>query len=161
MNILSLIAQHVIDVTEGGNWTDVNIADTIRDISVEEANRRTPASPNTIASLLYHLSYWNRVMMQRMKGVKVAVPESNGFDVPELRTDHDWGNLKNDLFDSSRQLAEAIRAFDETKLMDPILPEYSSVYKNLQGTVEHLHYHLGQIVILKKLVKKAEEIRFA
>lgn len=153
MNIPFQIAQHLLQVTEGDNWTDVNIADTIKDVSVEEATHRTEASPNTIASLLHHLSYWNRVMIQRINGIKPEIPESNGYDVPILKTDQAWGNLKKDHFASAHELADAIRKVDEARLEEPILPEYSSVYKNLQGTVEHVHYHLGQIVIIKKLVR--------
>ena len=161
MDIRILVAQHVIDVMEGGNWTDVNLADTIKDVSVEEATKRTAGSPNTIASLLHHLAYWNRVMIQRINGVKVEVPDINGFDVPDLKTDQDWGNLKADLNTSAHELADAIRNFDLERIAEPIVPGYSSAYKNLQGTVKHIHYHLGQIVILKKLAKKAEQVRFA
>lgn len=161
MDIRTLIAESIIEVTEGGNWTDVNIADTVKDISVQEATMRTPGSPNSIASLLHHLAYWNRVMIERINGVKVVVPDANGFDVPELKTDQDWGNLKADLKASAHELADAIRNFDLNRIEEPIVAGSSSSYKNLQGTVEHIHYHLGQIVILKKLVKKAEQVRFA
>ena len=153
MNITSQIAQALLEVTEGGNWTDSNVADTIKDVSVEEATHRTEASPNTIASLIHHLSYWNRIMIQRINGIKPDIPESNGFNVPPLRTDQDWGNLKKDHFASAHELADAILKVDESRLEESILTDYSSVYKNLQGTVEHVHYHLGQIVIIKKLVR--------
>ena len=153
MNITSQIAQALLEVTEGGNWTDSNVADTIKDVSVEEATHRTEASPNTIASLIHHLSYWNRVMIQRINGIKVDIPDSNGFDMPVLRTDQDWGNLKKDHFASAKELADVIVTVDATRLEQPILEGYSSVYKNLQGTVEHIHYHLGQILIVKKLVR--------
>jgi DinB superfamily len=153
MNIRSLIAQHVLEVHEGGNWTDVNITDTIRDITVKEAVMHTQASPNTIASILHHLTYWNRVMVQRIGGVRVAIPDRNGFDTPQLDTEQDWQQLKADNLASAHELATAINSFDENRLMEPILEGYSSGYKNMQGTVEHIHYHLGQLVILKHLVR--------
>jgi len=31
--------------------------------------------------------------------------------------------------------------------------KYGSYYRNLQGIVEHHHYHLGQIVLLKKWIQ--------
>jgi hypothetical protein len=31
-----------------------------------------------------------------------------------------------------------------------------SFYKKLQGVIEHNYYHLGQIVILKNLIKKSQ-----
>jgi hypothetical protein len=77
----------------------------------------------------------------------------NGFNVPSLSTEKEWQRLKDDNFKSAIELANAIRNFDENLLQDPILPGYSSAYKNLQGSSEHIHYHLGQIVILKQLIR--------
>lgn len=153
MNIQELIAQHLIEVHEGGNWTEVDITTTLQDVTIEEAITRTPASPNTIASLLHHITFWNRVMVQRAKGIAVQVNDANGYDHPPLQTGADWQALKDDNIISAQELAAAIRQFDETKLLQPILPNYSTAYKNFQGSVEHVHYHLGQIVILKKLIR--------
>lgn len=153
MKITELIAQHILDVHQGNNWTEVDITGTLKDVTWQQAATLTQASPNTIATLLHHLSYWNRVMVQRVNGIKVEVPESNGYEMPPLQTVCDWEKLKEDNLQSAHELAEAIRDFNETKLEQPILPGSSSSYKNLQGSVEHIHYHLGQMVILKKLVK--------
>lgn len=151
MEITALIAQHLLDVHLGDNWTDVNLTDTLKDVTAAEALVVTDASPNTIASLLHHISYWNRHMIGRMNGYEAAIPAANGYDLP---VDLDWEQLKADNAASAQELAAAIRAFDPARLAQPILPGFSTAYKNLQGTVEHVHYHLGQIVIIKKLLKK-------
>lgn len=153
MNILTQISTHLLDTLEGENWTDVNIMDSLKDVTVQEATLQTKASPNTIASLVNHLIYWNGVMMQRINGIRVNIPDSNGYDVPVLAGEEDWADLKSKLVTSTHELAAAIKKVDEKRLQEPIVAEHSSTYKNLQGTVEHLHYHLGQIVILKKLIK--------
>ncbi len=98
MNIAEHIARHLRDVYAGQNWTEVNLQTTLEDVSYEEAPEVTPASVNTIAGLVHHLAFWNRVMAQRIAGMRVEIPESN-------------------------------------------------------GCVEHVHYHLGQIVILKQLLR--------
>jgi len=152
MKITTLIAQHIIDVHQGGNWTEVDLTTTLQDVTLEEATTRTQASPNTIAALLHHITYWNRVMIQRAQGIAVQINGANGYDHPLLLTEEDWQDLKKDNIQSAHELATAITQFDETKLFYPILPGYFTAYKNLQGSVEHVHYHLGQIVILKKLI---------
>ncbi|RYE23733.1 MAG: DinB family protein [Sphingobacteriaceae bacterium] len=153
MNIPFLIAQHVLDVHEGGNWTEVDITSTLKDITFQQAVLLTPGSPNTIAALLHHLTYWNRVMVSRLNGTVVNVPEANGYDVPVLSAEQDWEDIKVDNLRSARELASAILSFQKQDLSKPILPGYPSAYKSLQGSVEHIHYHLGQIVILKHLVE--------
>ncbi len=153
MNLLNHIAQHLIDVSYGHNWTEVNIQDTVNDIDFKEAVTRSTFSKNTIASLVHHLAYWNRVMVQRIHGIKVEIPESNGFDVPAINNEAGWQELIKDYMRSADELADAIKQVDKNKLELPILEGYSSVYKNIQGSVEHIHYHLGQIVMIKKAVK--------
>ena len=153
MRITSLIAQHIKDVHEGDNWTEVTIADTLKNVTLAEATTLTKASPNTIAAILHHITFWNRLMIQRMQGMDVKVDENNGFDVPRLETEYDWQQLQVDNNISAHELATAVALFDEGKLFLPLLKEGRTAYKNLQGTVEHIHYHLGQIVILKKLIQ--------
>jgi len=153
MYIKELIAQHILDVHEGNNWTESDIKKVLADVTVEEAITVTAGSINTIASLLHHLTYWNQVMITRINGIEVTIPETNGFEMTDLQTEEDWQNLKADNIRSAHELAEAILGFDEALLQDPILPGYSSAYKNLQGSSEHIHYHLGQIIILKNLVR--------
>jgi len=157
MQLTEAIAQHVLDVHEGNNWTEVAIGPTLQDVTWREATTLTPASPNTIASLLHHLTFWNRVMARRAQGVATEVGPANGFDAPVLRDEADWQALQADNRQSAQELAAAIRSFDEARLPAPIMPTYGSAYKNLQGTVEHLHYHLGQLVLLKNLVRRGYE----
>jgi len=153
MNITTLIAQHLIEVHEGGNWTEIDIASTLKDVLLQEAIMRTAATPNTIAALLHHITFWNREVMQRAKGITVEIDEANGFNHPTLNTEMDWQHLKEDNMLSAHELADAIKQFGEDKLFEPMQVHSSSAYKNFQGAVEHAHYHLGQIVILKKLLR--------
>lgn len=159
MKLTSLIAQHLIDVHEGNNWTDVSLADVLKDVTLQEATTLTAASPNTIASLLQHITYWNRVMVQRIAGNEVIIDEHNGFKLPLLQTEDDWLKLKIDNNLSSHELAAAMVHFEDAKLEEPLVKGGSSAYKNLQGAVEHVHYHLGQMMILKKLIKAKREVQ--
>ncbi len=128
MNILNEIANHVVKVFEGDNWTEVSIADTISDVSFFEASTVTQASQNTIASLLHHLHYWNGIMMQRINGINPSVPESNGYDVI-LENNSDWNDLKEKTHKSFLALANAIKKFLEGKLKDTYAEGKSSYYK--------------------------------
>jgi len=155
MNIILLIAQHLLEVHEGGNWTEVNMMSVLADVTAEEATTLTDASPNTIEALVHHLSYWNRVMIQRIDGVAVEVPEDNGFNRSAELTDEAWQEVKRDNIASAYELSHAMMYITEPELPEPLIPGYSSAYKNLQGAVEHVHYHLGQIVVIKKLLRSA------
>lgn len=157
MKITHEIATHITDCFDGKNWTDINIANTLQDVNWQQAQQQTAASQNTIAALLHHIYYWNGVMMERIKGNNPEVPDANGFDVSELKNENDWNNLKEITHQSFIQLADAVKSFPEEKLSETYAAGKSSYYKNFQGIVEHAHYHLGQIVILKKLIFNKQE----
>lgn len=157
MKITDAIAQQLLDVHFGENWTDVWIRKTLEDVSSEEASQVTGASPNTIAALLYHITFYNNVIYSRLQGIDPPIGEANGFDVPALNGAQDWERLQADNLASAQQLADAIRKVPDEVLGQPILKDRasSSYYRQLHGVIEHTHYHLGQIVLLKKLIRSA------
>src|SRR5664279_1330861 len=118
MKIADLIAQHLIEVHEGENWTEVNIKDTLADVDHMEAVVVTTASHNTIAALVHHLSYYNDVVMQRLSGIDPVINESNGFDMAVLRNEGDWIKMKERNLQSARQLASMVRELPEEKIYE-------------------------------------------
>ena len=153
MKTTELIAQHITEVFEGGNWTDVNMRATLRNINYKEATAVTKASYNTIAALVYHISFYNEIVLKRLQGINPIIASSNGFDLPPLKNEEDWIKLKERCFQSAHSLAAAVIKFPEEKLRELTVTGHSTHYKTLHGIAEHAHYHLGQIVLLKKLVK--------
>jgi uncharacterized damage-inducible protein DinB len=155
MKTTELIAQHIVEVFEGGNWTDVNFKDTLRDINYKEATTVTKASYNTIAALVYHTCFYNEVVLKRLQGTNPVINDKNGFDLPPVKNEDDWKNLKQRCFQSAQELAEAAKKLPDEKLSTLTITGHSTHYKALHGVAEHGHYHLGQIVLLKKLVKNS------
>ena len=154
MKLSKLIAAHIREVYEGNNWTDINIADTVKDVSLEEAVTITPASRNTIAALLYHIKFYIEIVLQRLDGISPEISDANGFDMPALKSEAEWKKLIDNSHRSFNKLADAAENFPEERLNEITPNGVSSYYKTLHGVVEHAHYHLGQIVILKNLTRK-------
>lgn len=157
MRLTETIAQHIMAVHNGNNWTDVNLENTLQNVSFQDAVRVTKASPNSIAALLHHISFYNEVVLNRIQGVETTINQANGFDYAPINSLQDWEDLKKRSLQSSVKLAEVVRSIPEEKLFEPVLSGYSTYYKTLQGLVEHTHYHLGQIVIIKHLIRNLED----
>lgn len=150
MNLKQHIANHLIEVHRGNNWTDVNITDLLKGVQWQQAAVLAPFSPNSIAMLLHHITYWNRIVAQRGQGIRPILTKANWMDVPAITSAQQWEALKQDNLVSAEALATVIEGYDEGSLFSPILTDHASAYKNFQGQVEHVHYHLGQMVMIKK-----------
>ena len=158
MNITHLIAESIMQAYEGNNWTSVSIAETLQNVIFQEAMQQTNGSPNTIASLTHHLQYWNEIMMKRINGEAPEIGAANGFDVPAFQNEEAWKQLIESTHQSFIELSNAVKNFPEEKLMDITPKGKSSYYKNMQGIAEHAYYHLGQILIIKHLVKAGKPV---
>ena len=157
MKIAPLIATHLEEAFAGNNWSDVNVKDTLNGITFPEATTVTRASSNTIAALLYHMTFYNRAIKQRLQGFEPEISTSNGFDLPPITSEYYWEQLKKNAFDTVNELATAIRNFPDERLTEENPAGKGSFYKKLQGVIEHNYYHLGQIVILKNLIKNGHQ----
>lgn len=153
MPLTSNIAQHIQEAFTKGNWSEVSLTDTLAGVNYTDATTVTTGSLNSIAALLYHLTYYNEIIFERLRGNIISINNSNGFDLPAIENEEDWQQLQQRCTDSVNSLVNAVKKFPEEKLFDSIIPGYPTVYKTLHGIAEHAHYHLGQILVLKKLLK--------
>ena len=152
MKISEAIAQHILELYFGNNWTDVNVRETVQDVTLAEALTKTNASPNTIASILQHMTFYNKIILERLHGRNPEIDQINGYDLPPLQNEEAWELLKENSLQSAQELADDARVIPDDTLQEPIIEDNSSRYKSLHGVTEHGYYHLGQIVILKKLL---------
>lgn len=153
MKITELIAQHIIEAFEGGNWTEVSLRDVLENVDYREATTVTKASYNTIAALLHHLNFYNDVVSMRLMGIDPIIDEINGFNVPSIKSEEEWQQLKEAAYASAHNLADKIRKFPEERLKEQTVPGLSTYYKTLHGIAEHAHYHIGQMFLIKRLAK--------
>ena len=80
------------------------------------------------------------------------------FEHPPILSHEDWEKLLNKTWDDAENFAALIEHLPESKLGETFTDEkYGNYYRNIHGVIEHTHYHLGQIVLIKKLlIQKAK-----
>lgn len=156
MTIPQQIAKHFRDVHFGGNWTFVNLQDTLKDVSWQQAIEKV-SSFNTIATLHYHINYYVTAITGVLEGGPLDAKDTYSFTHPPISSAADWDSQIEKAIIAAQKLAGLIEALPENRLMETFADEkYGNYYRNLHGLIEHTHYHLGQIVILKKLLHQAE-----
>jgi hypothetical protein len=146
-----LVAQHIEEVIHG-NWTDVFLNEAIADITYEEAIAFPAGTTNSIAMLVNHLEFYNNVVIERIKGNNPVIDEANGFTIT-IHNDEGWQQLKTSAVNSFKTLAGVVRQAPPEKLFEYTPNGVTTFYKTLHGIAEHAHYHLGQIVLLKKIIR--------
>jgi uncharacterized damage-inducible protein DinB len=152
MNLPQEIARHIREIHFGGNWTWSAMQEVLQDVTCEEAQQVT-AHCNSIATLVYHMNFYLNIVHTRLTGGGIKFKHEDSFAAPPFASDADWQALLQKTWADAEAFAQAIEALPEARLWEPISAQHGSFYKNLHGVTEHNHYHLGQIVILKKLLR--------
>ena len=152
MNPASQIARQLRDVYFGGNWTSVNLKETLSDLTWQQATSKVN-SFNTIAALVYHIGYYITAVSGVLRGEPMTAKDKYSFDHPPIQSQVDWENLLNKTWIDAGNFVSLIEQLPQNTLEETFVDEkYGNYYRNLTGIIEHAHYHLGQIVLIKKLV---------
>jgi len=152
MSTTKQIAKHARDVHFGGNWTCVNLKDTLADISWEQAIVKVQQL-NSMATLLYHINYYVSTIIKVLQGGPLDAHDKYSFDCPPIQSQEDWDLLRNKAWADAAVLANLVEALPDEKLSEDFTDKkYGSYFRNLQGMIEHSHYHLGQIAVIKKML---------
>lgn len=152
MSICQHAAKHFRDVHFGGNWTVSNMKDHLKDITWQQATKKT-GSFNTIATLVFHTNYFVKALIMVLEGKALDAHDKFSFDHPPVRSEEDWQNMIANLLADAEKAAQLIEQLPETKFFEDFSDKkYGNYYRNIHGIIEHTHYHLGQIALIKKLV---------
>ena len=153
MSITAQIAKNLREVYFGGNWTSVNLKDNLADVNHEQATQKVHTF-NTIATLVYHIGYYITAVTKVLEGGTLDAKDEHSFSHPPIKSEEDWQNLLNKTWNQAQHFADLIEQIPDSQLEENFTdPKYGNYYRNLQGIVEHTHYHLGQIVLIKKILQ--------
>jgi uncharacterized damage-inducible protein DinB len=157
MSLTAQIAKHFKDIHSGGNWTSVNLKETLADVSWQQATTKA-YSFNTIAKLVYHMNYYVSAILKVLHGEPLTASDKYSFDCPPINNQQDWEKLLDETRSDAEKFASLIEQLPESKLWEDFSDnKYGNYYRNIHGIIEHSHYHLGQIVLIKKLILQADE----
>ena len=156
MNLPQQVAKHFREVYFGKNWTAVNLKDSLVGVDWELATTQI-YSCNTIAALLYHMNYYVTRVMPVFNGQTFDANDDYAFDLPPVKNQEEWENLQKKVFADAEAFAVEVEKLPESRFEEIFVNEkYGNYYRNIHGIVEHNYYHLGQIVLLKKIIGQLE-----
>ena len=155
MTYTSQLAKHFRDVHFGGNWTTVNLKETLADVTWQEAVTKI-YSLNTIAALAFHIHYYVDVVLKVLQGGPLDGSDKLSFNAPPVHSQQDWENQLATMWADAEEFATMVEELPESRLQETFSNEkYGNYFRNLHGIIEHTHYHLGQIVVIKKFIRES------
>ena len=153
MNLGQCIAKNFKEVYFGGNWTVSNIQAQLQDVTWQEATTKV-YELNTIAILLNHIHYYVRVATKVLEGGPLVGKDAESFAHESISSDEDWQTFQQVRYAEAEKFSSLLVQVSDDKIDLAFGDEkWGNYYRNLQGIVEHTHYHLGQIVLIKKILR--------
>ena len=154
MNLTTQIAKQFREVHFSGNWTSVNLKESLADVSWQQATAQV-YSLNTIATLVYHINYYVSAVLKVLQGGTLDAKDKYSFELSPILSQEDWENLLYKTWTEAEIFASLVEQLPDNKLGETFCDEkYGNYYRNIHGIIEHTHYHLGQIVLIKKILTK-------
>jgi len=152
MNLSKQIATQIRTLHLGKNWTASSFKDQLEKVNWEAATRKI-GDLNTIVTLVYHTQYYIRVQMPVLNGEPLVASDKESFEHPPITNEKQWQALLTEVWGEVEAYAAKIEGLPEDVWGKDFAGEkYGSYYRNIQGVIEHSHYHLGQIVLLRKMM---------
>ena len=120
--------------------------------------RLLPFILNTIATLTYHMTYYISGVLKVFQGEPLLIKDKYSFDHPPISCQEDWDNFLEKIWEEVKRFANMIEQLPDSQLGEDLDDKkYGSYYRNLHGIIEHSHYHLGQIVLIKKIIDQKKK----
>lgn len=149
------MANRLREVFLDGKWiASTNYKEQIQGITRQEATLQV-SDLNSIAALVFHVNYYIAGLLNVLNGRKLEISDKFSFRMPEIKSEHDWAQLVSAFLTNSDAFANKVERMEDHVLDQPFVnPRYGSYLRNIEGVIEHGYYHLGQIVLIRKLIRE-------
>lgn len=154
MSPQSNLAHRTREVLLNGKWiAHTNFKEQITGLSHQEATHRI-GHLNSIALLTFHINYYLKGLIRVFDGGPLDIKDQYSFDIPEINSDSDWNMLTDDFLQNAELFAQKVEQMSETDLNGPFVDErYGTYARNIEAVIEHSYYHLGQVVLIRKMMQ--------
>jgi len=147
------IAKLFADLQHGDCWIGVNFKDILYDMDAALAIKKLSHHGNSIWQLVFHLTYWRTVVVNRLNGSS-TLPPFKDFDLPDELNETNWKQALQDFENAYHLLRSTILHFKADHLDNTSPNPEQTFYQLMMGCLQHDAYHLGQIALIKKALDK-------
>ena len=89
-----------------------------------------------------------------LRGEELKASDKDSFNVPVIDSETDWENMKELCWQKVDTYIKFIENMNDDALNGLFYGEkYGTWLRNIVGLLEHNYYHLGQISLIKKILR--------
>jgi uncharacterized damage-inducible protein DinB len=147
------LGTRIREVFLDGKWiANTNYKKQLSGLNWQEATQ-VVAELNTIALLSFHINYYLKGLISVLKGGELTISDKYSFDSPAISSQREWKVLVDELLANAAEFAELVEQMPEQKLAEVFVKaSYGNYARNIEAVIEHAYYHLGQIVLIRKMI---------
>ncbi len=153
------IADQLKRAYEGQAWHGPSLLEALSGVTATQASAQPIPNAHSIWQLVLHIAGWMDAVRERIANGPVALPADG--DWPDIvdTSEAGWHVTLALLAQKQQALLDALAHLTDEQLKrrlgtehEPLSASGYSAYYNLHGVIQHNLYHVGQIVLLKKLL---------
>lgn len=154
MKETTAIANRFNEIILNGTWVaNTNYKHQLENLDYKTATTTIP-SLNSIAILAQHIHYYIEGILNVFRGGTLDIKDKYSFDFPAIESQEQWNDFLKKFWNDAESFANMIQQMPDEKLKSVFTDEkYGTYQRNIDAMIEHSYYHLGQIVLIKKILQ--------
>ena len=147
------LAKRFSDVILNNSWVANNsYKNQLTDLPLEVVLFKYQSLHN-IAALAQHVHYYIAGILSVFNGGNLDIKDIYSFDFPPINTIEQWHSFLAVFWTDAASFTQKLEEMDKNTLNSIFVKkEYGTYHFNINTLIEHSYYHLGQIVLIKKLI---------
>lgn len=142
---------------QGKPWHGKNALEIIEASDPEKVFVHWIPNAHSIAEIVLHLAGWTGEVVERLNGQASNDPVQGDWPQINETTQQQWSIIIEEFKSAHRKLEERISEFNDRDWETPVVDDRDDFVKStctyaemVNGIIQHLAYHAGQISLLQK-----------
>jgi uncharacterized damage-inducible protein DinB len=137
-----------------GKYAHIDPIKALKGLTPNVARKKPSAGGQSIWELLFHMAYWQEIVLLAYSGNEAAAKKANDKDSwptsEDMKKDDEWPSLVRKFTTGLEELVRSSKEDDLEKTLETWGD--APLYYNLLVEIAHNSYHLGQIVAVRKVL---------
>ena len=153
MKKTSEIANRFRETILNGTWiANTNYKNQLENLDWKIATTQVK-NLNTISLLAQHIHYYIDGINNVFKGGPLDIKDKFSFDFPPINSQQDWQDFLSKFWNATEEFAAFLEQMPDENLDEVFVDaKYGTYQRNIDAMIDHSYYHLGQIVLIKKII---------